>query len=245
MLFISLLFFQLLIFGSLALLLRYVLTRHITQASGHLAELTEDSTKKLEEAKKKKEEAEKYYQDTLVKAREEGEGLRQRLLKEGEDAKREMTEQARQQAEELVRRAKLAAEGMLQEIDQKIEARALERTRELILQLLPGKMGEETHTAWVEELIKNGFEGLSRLHVSEGVKEVQVITAFPLKSSEKTALRDQLSQRIGRAIQLKEEVNPGLILGLRLTIDSLVIDGTLQFKVGELIRHAQSKNANS
>ena len=116
------------------------------------------------------------------------------------------------------------------------------KPQELILQLLPGKMGEETQARWVEELIQNGLKGLDRLHVSDKVQEAQVITAFPLKANEKSALKDQLSKQLGRSIHFKEQTDPGLILGLRLTIDSLVIDGSLEFKIQEILRHAKSQN---
>ena len=83
MLIFTLLFIQLAIFGVLAFFLRYVLTRHISSASGHLEELTQECSKKLDEAKIKKEEAEKYYNEMLVKAKEDGEKLMAQLMKEG------------------------------------------------------------------------------------------------------------------------------------------------------------------
>lgn len=243
MLFVSLVLIQLLIFGALAVLLRYVLTRNISQAQGHLQKLTQDCTEKLDEAKKRKEEADRYYQDVLNKAKEEGERLKHELIQEGTKAKEEMLEMARQQGDEIVRRAQTAADLLRQEMDEKIEEQTIEKTRQILLELLPGKISEETHSYWVTELIKKGFEDLSRLHVSEHTREAQVVSAFPLKPNEKTLLRDHLNRKLGRPIQLREEVDPELILGLRVTLDSLVIDGTLQFRIRETLRHAQSQNA--
>ena len=241
MLVFSLLLIQILIFGLLVFLLRHALMRPIRQTLSHLEKLNEDYTKKLEEAKKKKLEAEKYHEETLAKTKETSEKLKQQLIQEGQEGSKQVLAEARQQGEEIIRRAQLASEMMMQEIEKKIETRALEKTRQWMLQLLPGQMYEETHSHWVDTLIEKGFEDWSRFHVSEGIQEAEVITAFPLKASEKKRLQTQLNQKLGRTIPIHEKVDPELILGLRLTIDSLVIDGSFQSKIGEILRHAQSE----
>src|SRR3989338_4971625 len=104
MLFISLIFIQLLIFAGLALLLRHVLTSHIREATDHLQKLSQDYTQKLEEVKKQKQEAEKYYKDTLLRSSQEGEKLKQHLIEEAHHMKKEMLDQAHQQVEEVVKR---------------------------------------------------------------------------------------------------------------------------------------------
>lgn len=243
MLFVQLLIIQLVIFGALAVLLRYVLTRHITSASSHLQLLTQECEKKLEEAKARQEEGERYYQEVLSKSREEGEALKQRLIREGQEAKQELLEQGRQEAEEMMKRARVAAELLLQELEQKIADGAIEKAHQLLQELLPGEVSEDIHYEWVEETIKNGLEGLARLHVSPDAREAQVTSAFPLRSDEKSLLQNALHKKLGRTIHLKEEVNPQLILGLKVTIDSLVIDGSLLFKIRESLRN--SKHAGS
>jgi F0F1-type ATP synthase membrane subunit b/b' len=242
MLFVQLIVVQLIIFGALILVLRHVLTRHIGSASSHLDELNQESNRKLQDAKKKMEEANTYYDGIVVKSREEGERLKQELVKEGVQAKEELLEQARKLGDEITDRAKHSAEMLMLGLEQKIDERAIDKTQSLIRELLEGRMTEETHGRWVKELLGNGFDGLSRLSVSEQVHEARVISAFPLKTAEKTALLNELNAKLGRTIQLKEEVDPELILGLRLTLDTLVIDGSLDFKIRELIRNARRTN---
>ncbi len=242
MLFISLLFVQLLIFIGLALLLKHVLTGHIREATAHLQKLTTDYTQKLDEVKKQKEEAEKYYKETLLKSKEEADQLKHRIIEEGHTAKNEMLQQTHQQVEEIVKRAQTAAELIMQDQYSKVESLALDKMQQLMFELLPGKMSEETHSQWVDELIQNGFERLSALNVPESVKEVKAVTAFSLKSKDKNEIEQQLSKKLGRTIHIKEEVDPKLILGVRLNIDSLVIDGSLQFRIQEWLRHAKSED---
>lgn len=243
MFFISLLFVQLLIFVALALLLRHFLTTNIREATAHLQKLSQDYTQKLEDLKKQKQEAEKYHSETLSKAKEEAEQLKQKLIEEGHSTKKEMLDQAHQQVEEIVKRAQTAAELILKEQNQNIRAITLEKMHQLVVELMPGTMSEQTHSQWVDGLIHNGFDQLSNMNVSDHVEEVKAVAAFPLKPKEKSDLENRLSRKIGRPIHLKEEIDPKLILGVRLNIDSLVIDGSLQFRIQEWLRHAQSENS--
>lgn len=238
---ISLLLVEILIFGMLVFLLRHVLMRPIRRLSSHLEKLNEEYTRKIEEAKKQKEEADKYYQETIARTKEETERLKQQLIQEGHEAGRQALAEGRRQGEEVIHRAQLASEMMMQEIEKKIETAAFERARQWLLQLLPGKMFEETHSCWVEAFLENGFEGWDRFQVLEKAQEAEVLTAFPLKASEKKKLETQLSKTLGRAIQIREKVDPNLILGLRLTMDNLVVDGSFQSKIVEALRHVHSE----
>lgn len=239
MIVIQLLFIQILIFGALVAILRYVLKRHVGSASSHIQELTQECTRKLVDAKKRMDEANDYYNSTVAHSKEEGEHVKQQLVQEGQKDKENLLQQGRKQGEETTHRAQIAAENLVNEQEKRIDARAAEKTLEIIQQLLPGKMSEETHSHWVGELIQSGLDGLKRLNIPEDVPEVQVFSAFPLKPEERNLLRDRLSEMVGKTIHLEEEVNPQLILGLRFTMGRLVIDGTLQFKIHEFLKNAQ------
>jgi F0F1-type ATP synthase delta subunit len=142
-----------------------------------------------------------------------------------------------------VKRAQTAADLITQAIEENIENRAVEKAHQLLVELLPGKMSEDIHAAWVQELIKNGFDGLKRLGISEGIREAEVLTAFALKPAQRTALEEELNKKLGRSIQLKEKVDSTLMLGLRVVLDSLMIDGSLEMKIRESLRHAKSKES--
>lgn len=245
MIFIQLLLIPLVILGLAVGFLRYILKRNLGSASSHLQELTQDCTQKLEEAKKQKEEANKYYTRTVAKAKDEGDQARQGLIQEGQKIREEMIEQARKQGEEITNRARATAESMLAEVEQRIDAKAMEKTHSLIQELLPGKMSEETHAHWVAALIQNKFEALSRLNVSDQAQEARVVTAFPLKPDEKKMLAQELSKKLGRPLQLIEEVDPAALLGVRILIENLIIDGTLQLKIQESLRETKSQHASS
>jgi len=242
MIIFQLLLAQILVFGVLVMVMRYFLKRNIGSASSHIQELTRDCAQKLEEAKKKMEEANQYREKVLADSKEEGERLKQQLIQEGRQVKEEMLQQARQQSEDIVRRAQASAENLMAELEQKIDSRSAVKASEMVKKLLVGKLTEEAHAGWIEELVQNGFDGLSRLNLPDDLREAEVVTAFPLKPSEKSLLKDRLSEVTGRTIHLKEQVDPELILGVRLTMGRVVIDGSWRSKVEEYLGHAQDTN---
>ena len=242
MIIFQLLLVQILVFGALILLMRHLLKRNIGAASGHIQELTQDCAQKLEEAKKRMEEADRYREKVLVDSKEEGERTKQQLVREGRQAKEEVLQQARKQSEDIIHRAQASAENLMSELEQKVESRAAAKASEIVKGLLVGKLSEEAHSRWLEELVQNGFDSLSRLNLPDDLREVEVITAFPLKPRERDLLRDRLSGVIGRTINLRERVDPELILGIRLTVGRVVLDGNWLSKVKEYLGNAQDAN---
>src|SRR3989338_2524334 len=152
---LQLLVIQLVIFGLLALLLRYVLMKNINSESGHLEETMRAYAQKMEEAKQRREEAEKYYEDVTLNAKTEAEKIREQLGQQGRDLRKNILDQARIESEEIMTRAKNAADQLRQELEDKIEARAVDKAHELVERLFPGKIAEETHARWMQDLLQN------------------------------------------------------------------------------------------
>lgn len=216
------------------MVLRHVLKSHIGVATTQFDSLAQESAARLAEAKKRMEEAEAHYNETVAKARADGEKMKQDLIEEGIKTKQETIDQARKQSEEIMDRAKSAAELLREELDKKINEEAQRKALELIKKIMVGKIAEETHAHWVKELIQSGFDGLSRLNVSGQIDEVELHSAFPVTAAQKSALAEQLSKKLGKTLRFKEKVDPELILGVRFSIGGILIDGTLlhYFKEG-------------
>ncbi|HOJ21563.1 MAG TPA: ATP synthase F1 subunit delta [Armatimonadota bacterium] len=60
-----------------------------------------------------------------------------------------------------------------------------------------------------------------------GVAQASVVSAMPLTPEEEEALVSRLAAMTGKRIELRTEVRPELIGGLRVTVGDTVIDGTV------------------
>ncbi|MDD5348062.1 MAG: F0F1 ATP synthase subunit delta, partial [Candidatus Omnitrophica bacterium] len=107
---------------------------------------------------------------------------------------------------------------------------------------LPEEFRKEVHQRWVRDVIANGFEALDRLRIPQGATEVQAKSAFELSDKERTELKAKLKEKLGFDTKLTEQIEPGVIAGLVVSIGSLVLDGSLKFAIQEQAR-AKSKQS--
>ncbi len=231
---------QLLLFGGLLFLLRYILIRHATQATGHLQALSQEALAQQEALKKRLEESERQYQEQISKAQDEARQIKAQVLQEATAAQQQMIEQARREAERIVSQAIQARDALHSELTQSFDARAMERACELLQKTLPRVLQEATHAQWLDELIKNGLLPVERIETREEIHEAKVVSAFPLTSTQKKHLLDRLQTALGAPLTLQEVVDPGIVAGLVITLGHLVLDGSLASKLWEAARDAQN-----
>ncbi len=242
MLFLSLVFLQIVIFAILLLILRVYLSRSVTSATAHLNELAEDYTQKLEDSKKRLQEADRYYDQTILKAKVDAEKTKVQILKEAHTNQEVLLAQARKQSDELVEQANQTKEAILKELDRKVEERSIDKACELLQEILPQEVSKDMHGRWLEDLSKQGLEELARLNLSDDVHEARVVSAYALNQDQKTILHKKMKEKLHREIRLNEEVDPRLIAGFKITLGSVIIDGSLKFKIKAIAKHAKRSN---
>lgn len=237
-LFLSLVFIQLVIFGILIAFLRVILTRNISKATSQLNELNQDYSQKLEDAQKRLQEADKYYDSMLLKAKTEAEKTKMQILKEANDSQQMIVNESRKQSEEIIQKAQKSKDSLLEEVEKKILEGSVKKACEIVQEILPGLITKDMHLVWVEELSKHALEELDRLNISKEIREAKITSAYELSVQQKTALEKKIIGKLGREIHFVNETDASLIAGIRITIGSVVIDGSLKFKIKEVARHA-------
>ncbi|MBI1977443.1 MAG: F0F1 ATP synthase subunit delta [Candidatus Omnitrophica bacterium] len=239
MIFLLLIFIQVVVFATLVLVLRNVLKRHFGTATSHLDVLTQDSERRLNEAKKRTEEANAYYEETIAKAKLDAEKVKQQLIDEGVKEKQDLLDRARKESEEIMERAKSARELIEEELEQRIKDAAKDISLGAIQAALSGKVNEGVQSEWISELLASGFDGLSRLNVPEQVKKIEITSALPLTPAQRKTILTKLSERVGRSLEFEEKLDPKLILGIRASMGSVVVDGSLLWKLKEALEHVR------
>ncbi|MEX0904318.1 MAG: ATP synthase F1 subunit delta [Balneolaceae bacterium] len=86
-----------------------------------------------------------------------------------------------------------------------------------------------------EDLLYEICDGFfDQYNVHHGIIEVDVQTAFDLKSNEKDSLQKILEKNTGKKVQMDITVDESLIGGLTVRIDDTVIDGSVKYKLSQL-----------
>lgn len=236
MLIVSLIVFEVLIFAGLIFMFRRILNQNVISATKHLDDLNQDYVKKEEEVERRLQEAKQQSQEILAKAQNEADELKVQINKEVQDEKDKLLKQARIRAEEMIEQADKARRQLLTEIEDRISKEAVNKSCELLHDVLPEEFKQIVHKQWVDDLIENGFSQVERLHIPPDIGEAKIVSAFALSDEHRKKLSRKLKDALGHEVVLKEELNPKVVAGLIITLGSLVLDGSLKNKIQEKAR---------
>jgi F-type H+-transporting ATPase subunit delta len=83
-----------------------------------------------------------------------------------------------------------------------------------------------------EQALREFFRAYLEVHQrNSGVLGVKVESPAPLNAEERKQLVDGLAAATGRKIDLEEGVRPELLAGVRITVDSRLIDGSVEARI--------------
>jgi len=216
--------------------------RDAGQATAHLTQLAAEYAKREEEIKKQFEDIKRQGQEITANAQKDADQQKQRMLKEIEDEKAKIITQAQAKSDEMIQQADRARIALMNEIESKIRDKATEQAVSLLQQALPADVREKFHLFWVDNLIASSFQELDRLHIPEGTREATVRSAFPLTDLQRQALQATVKEKIGYALEFKEETDEKLIAGWEVAIGSLTLDGSLRFKIKNIAIQQQESS---
>jgi len=231
MLIFALIIFQLIIFSLLIFILRKIMLQNVTSATQHLEELNKDYQEKQRQIEERLKETEQKAQQIINQAKEEAEKLKAQIIQETEQKRDQMIEEARQQSKEIIEQAERSRYALISEIEQRIEKEAIDKAVDLIKDVLPADFKLSVHNLWIEELIKEGFEEFSHLNISEDINEAEVISAFALNDTQRKNISKKLKDILKKDILIKEKIDPQVVAGIIINLGSLVLDGSLKFKI--------------
>jgi F-type H+-transporting ATPase subunit delta len=235
MLLLQIIILMLMFFGGLLFVLRHILTKNISSATSHLDQMNAEFIKREEAIKEEQAEARKYYEDMVVKAKDEADKIRMEANRQVQEEKEKVLAEARAQSEQLIEKAEKTKELLINELRREVETKMAARVRDFIRTIFPKRVQEEVHKLWVEDLLACNLNQLRNMRIPQDVTDAKVRTAFPLSASEKTALSKKFKEQLERDMILKEEVDPSLMGGFLITIGSLVLDGTVANKIEQVI----------
>jgi vacuolar-type H+-ATPase subunit H len=240
MLIVSLIILQVLIFTGLVFSLRKILNRNVVSATSHLEHMSAEYTKKEEQIRKQLDDVQRQSKEIIANAQRDARQQRESMVNQVQSEKQKVLDQANQKAEEIIQQADRTRQTLIADINKQIEEKALLQAVKLVGQALPENICKEVHYYWLKEIISSSFEQLDRLHVPKDAHQARVVSAFALTPQQRDALKAKIKEKLGRPMELKEEVDSSVIAGLIVHIGSLVFDGSLRFKIKEVASAQQA-----
>ncbi|MFH1996078.1 MAG: F0F1 ATP synthase subunit delta [Candidatus Omnitrophota bacterium] len=230
---------QLLIFAGLIFLMRHMMTRNISKATGHLQDLTKDFETKEEAVNRRLEEARSESQDIVTGAKRTAEELKNKLLKSAHETRDAMLEETTTRCEQMVERAERACKMLRSDLDRKIDRQATAKACGLFREALPDELKRKLHDFWVADSFGEEFT-LEHLNLPKEIGDVSVRSAYDLTEAQRMTLKDKLEKELKVKLEMREEADPALMAGFIITIGSVVIDASLANRFQKaLIRNEQ------
>ncbi len=237
----ALVVFFILMFFLFVFVFRKVINKNITSAVQHLDKINEDYLKKQEEAEKKLEEAERVYQETVSKAKEEALNLRDDILKQTQKEKEEIIKEAKEQAKEIISQAEKTRHLLISELEEKIDKEAVKKASQLLSEVLPQQVQEIIHRNLVKEFKETFSKKIDSLEIPQDLGEIKIISSFRLDEKDKNSLVEVIKKKCNQNVDIKTEIEAKLIAGVVIILGSLVIDGSLKFKIEERVKELIAK----
>lgn len=236
MVIVSLILLLVIIFGVLIFMLRNIMNKNVVQATSHLEELNQDYMKKEGEINARLQDIKSQSEKIIKDALEEAQKTKIQIITEAQTEKENILKAARTKAEEMIQQADKSRQLLLSEINERIEAQAIDKACELIEYSLPQELKLAVHSRWLDELIGGGFNGLENLRIPKDLGEVKVTSAFKLDEKQHKSLSRKLKDVLGRELDIKEDVDSKVVAGVVISLGSTVLDGTLKNKIQERVK---------
>lgn len=223
-----LLVLQFSIFIGLVVVLRFFSYRNLKGALNRLNTLHEENLVKEDELKQELERGKAERLAEVEKGKVEAKNIIEAAKKEMDALKIKLLEEdAEQQAKVIIQRAEHDAEKFKQNILAEVAKQALDLSTQMIKYTLSSQGKENLQHQFIDEIIEE-IKALPKEKFTVTTDKVKIISAFPLTDGERHNLKTILLEKLDSAINLEEQIDPGLITGLVLEIGALIIDGGLK-----------------
>lgn len=85
--------------------------------------------------------------------------------------------------------------------------------------------------------IAQGFQNLYRIH--KGIEEAVITTAHTLTEAQREDIRTKLKALTGHSIDIKEQIDPSIIGGVRIRVGDRQYNGSIAYQLEQLKRQFQ------
>lgn len=233
---------QLVVFGVVVLLLKRILLRDTLTAVNRLREAEAELGRKEEALRQKAEESEAEFRRRNAEAEEA-------LAREREVAERELArlraatiEEAKTERDRILTEAERAKEKLRQELIQEVDAKSIEYAGSVFDLVFSEGLTARLNEGLLEELL-TALEEMDTTSLNVQASEVAIESSHPLTPAWRERIRDLVNRKFNVALEVREQVVPGLIAGLRLKLGSLEIDGSLSNRFREAVEQLKRERA--
>lgn len=192
--------------------------------------MVDENNKKVEALRGQIEEAKTEYKRTIAQAKEDAQKLIAEAQKEAEELRARHSQETRRETDKMLKAAQAKTESMERAIHSMVAHKSIHFSKAIIKQVLTAGALGATHDVMIEE-ISQQIGNIDLGQMREDIKEVEIVTIFPLGEEKMEMLKKILSDKLKKKIELKEKIDDSLVAGILIKLGSLILDGSLANKL--------------
>lgn len=223
--------FLILLQVAVAVVILYVFQRafagHVTHAAAGLKQVHQENLRKQETLNQRLAQTEQEYKEKVEAGQTQARMLRRAAEEDIEKVRQEVVARARQEAERIITEAKEHQEELRAQLMNEIEKTAMQYAYDAVRYVFSTKVETGVHRQLVDEVIEE-IDKLDTSRVTFETSVAEISIRQELTPEQSRRLEQVLSHKLHRAVTLNATVDPTLVAGLVVKLDSLVIDGSLK-----------------
>lgn len=225
---------QIFTFIFIILFLKWLLHSQINRALVKLRQLNKENMEKAEVLRKETGKAKQEIDREIAEGRKEALRIKEQAREDAESKRKEIIYKSREEAKRIVEEGKRDLErnrkDFMIDMQNKIAAIAVD-----MIKCLLSEGGKRSfHVQFIDELI----EEMRKLSAEELRAEgdiAEIVSTYPLSTEQREEIREILSSKLDKSINLEEKLDESLVAGLIVKLGGFsVIDGSVQSKMKKL-----------
>lgn len=217
---------QITIFTTIIIILKRVIFHDANSAVNRLARLDDLNREKERQLVERLDETERLLQQKKDELKREENRMRMEAERAALQLHENIVTNAKKEAEEIIKKAIAAREKMKNDAIIEAESQMVEFCKQLLWKVLTPIVSDLMHERLISDFIGE-LQKTDMSVINRSVKQVDIYVAKKMPEELAYKLRDVLTQKLERPIDLKLHEDPSLIGGILSKFGTLIIDESL------------------
>ena len=231
---LQLLIVQIFTFVGIVLFLKWLFYNHISRALNRLKQSNKENLEREKIFKEDFKRADREVKRMIEEAKSQGEEITEQSIREGERKKEDIIDQAKKEAKRLINEAIKDCQNKDKQIVQKSQETTISLAVDIIKYIFTEQGRDSLHRDVFEELI-NDIENLEKGKIIIVGNEANIVSAALLEVDQKNKLREVLSLKFGKDIEVKEDVDKDMVAGFVLKLERFIVDGSIKNRIKKIL----------
>lgn len=231
---------QVAFFIVMAVVLKRLILSDTMNAVQKLRQVEVEVSRKEDTIRKRMEENEQEFARKTAAAEEEFRKAHEASEKELARTRETLVAESKKERDRIIAEAEKHKDRMKQELLRDVNKQSVEYAANVFELVFSEQISADLNRSFIEELLA-ALEEVDSESIAIESDNMEFTSSHPLDDDIRQKIADVISRKFNLKVQIKEQVDPSLIAGLRIKLGGLEIDGSLRNRFNEAIEAVKKR----